>query len=122
MAQLRTTHRLDPELARSFDGLHIDSYEVREVVLPKWFARGRGKRALEIVIRGRNLQSVAQPLVAFVGGVPVSHLRIASDERSVDGLLLKAPRKGARVRVELGDQDAVQHAHPYDPADVVRIP
>jgi hypothetical protein len=122
LAELRTTDRLPRELEATFDGgLHIDGYRVREVVLPKSLGRRAEKTALEIVILGRNFAAVAQPLTAFVGEVPVEFLRIAPDQRRVDGLLLEEPPKGARVRMELGDQDAVQHADPFDPERIRRI-
>ena len=122
MAELRTTDRLPRELVASFEGgLHIEGYRVREVVLPKSFERRGGETALEIVIFGRNFVAAAQPLTAYVGKTPVEHLRISPDERQVDGLLLEEPPEGARVRMELGDQDAVQHADPFDPGRIRRI-
>ncbi len=115
MQELRTTGGHEDDC----DRLHIDDYSLREVRLPTQF--GRGKKAIEIVIRGRNLRAMAQPLVAFVGNEPVQYTRIAPDERSVQGLLLKEPERGARVRVLLGDLDAAQHEVPFNPAMVARI-
>jgi hypothetical protein len=138
MPTLRTTDRLDPDLAHDCDRMQIDGYSLREVLAPGQvgvraatnggaaaspaFEGDRGRtRAIEITIRGRNFWAVAQPLTAYVGEVPVSYLRIAPDERSIEGLLLEEPADGARVRVILGDVDAVQHARPYDAAGVDRM-
>jgi hypothetical protein len=115
MQELRTTDKREDDCER----LHIDEYSLKEVRLPAQF--GRRKKAIEIVIRGRNLRAMAQPLVAFVGKEPVQYTRIAPDERSVQGLLLNEPERGARVSVFLGDLDAAQHAAPFNPAMVTRI-
>jgi hypothetical protein len=120
MAELRTTNRLDPALQHDCDAIHIDGYRLREVTLPEGLRQG-GQRAVEIVIYGRNFQAVGQPLVARVGEVPVRFLRIAPDERSVEGLLLEEPEEGARVQVFLGDADAAQHAQAFDPSQIERI-
>jgi len=138
MPELRTTDQLDPRLSHDCDRMQIDGYRLREVLLPPtvgFQTRSNGgpvptavpdearrrRRAIEIVIHGRNFTAMAQPLMASVGEVPVSYLRIAPDERSIQGLLLAAPRDGARVRVTLGDVDDVQHATPYAAGAIDRI-
>jgi len=100
--------------------MHIDSYDMREVVLREE-GRDQTTKAIRIVIRGRNFKAVAQPLVAFVGKVPVRFLRIAPDERSIEGILLEEPEAGAPVEVILGDQDAARHPATVDPHKIVRI-
>jgi hypothetical protein len=132
MPAIRTTDRLNRKLGHDCDLVTIDDYSLREVRLPESFAPlddAAGRRALrlgretaiEVVIEGRNFALGAQPISAFVGNAPVHYLQVAPDERSLHGLLLQAPRKGSRVRVQVGDVDVVQHARPYDPASVDRI-
>ena len=121
MLNVRITYPIPPGLHHDCDRMHIDGYEMDEVLLPA----GRGdsmRKAIRIVIRGRNFKAVAQPLVAFVGKAPVQFLRIAPDERSVEGILLEEPQRGAPVEVILGDQDAARHPAAVDPARIVRIP
>jgi hypothetical protein len=117
---LRTTDRLDPALNHDCDSIHIDGYSLREVVVPSG-PEGRPRKGIEIVIHGRNFRAMGQPLTALVGETPVSFLRIAPDERSVEGLLIEEPAEGSRVAVLLGDLDGAQHATPIDPGMIRRI-
>ncbi len=120
MVQIRVTHPIPPNLNHDCDRVHIDNYELEEVMLPVQ-RREAPRRAIRIVIRGRNLRAVAQPLAAFVGKTPVRHLRIAPDERSAEGLLLTEPEPGSFVDVMLGDQDAARHPTPFESARIRRI-
>jgi len=102
------------------DLVHIDDYLLEEVLLPA-AARGQARKAIRVVIRGRNFRATAQPIAAFVGELPVRFLRISPDERSVEGVLLEEPEARAAVRVIHGDEDAVMHPTPLDPASIRRI-
>jgi hypothetical protein len=101
------------------DILRIDEYELREVLFP--VEKEEMRRVIAIVIRGRNLRAMAQPLVAHVGEIPVRHLRIALDERSVEGILLHEPKEGAYVEVILGETEQARHPTPFDPSMIHRI-
>ena len=120
MAQIRVTHAIPPQLNHDCDRLHVDSYEMQEVILPE-AGRDKARKAIRVVIHGRNFKAVAQPLVAFVGKIPLRFLRIAPDERSVEGILLEEPQRGAPVEVILGDQDGARHPTAVDLAKIVRI-
>jgi len=120
MPQIRVTYAIPAELNHDCDRMHLDSYAMQEVMLPEP-ERGAMRKAIRVVIRGRNFKAVAQPLVAFVGKAPVQFLRIAPDERSVEGILLEEPLPGAPVEVILGDQDGARHPTAVDPAEIVRI-
>jgi hypothetical protein len=120
MAKIRVTHPIDPKLNHDCDLIHIESYELREVILP---ASGdqKARKAMAIVIRGRNFRAVAEPLEAFVGEIPVRYLRIAPDERSIEGILLEEPPARAFVDVMLGDEDHARHPTPFNPDMIQRI-
>jgi hypothetical protein len=120
MPQIRITHPVPAELNHDCDRLHLDAYEMQEVILPE-LGREKMRKAIRIVIRGRNLKAVGQPLVAFVGKATVQFLRIAPDERSIEGILLEEPQRGAHVEVMLGDQDFARHPTGVDPAKIGRI-
>jgi hypothetical protein len=120
MATIRVTHPIDPKWNHDCDRMHLESYALEEVMLPVSNRRAPPK-AIRIVIRGRNLKAVAQPLTAFVGKIPVQFLRIAPDERSVEGLLLTEPPAGSHVEVFLGEEDAARHPTPLDTARIGRI-
>ncbi len=119
MPKIRVTHAIDPRLNHDCDLLHIEDYELREVVLRTKDHAAR--TVIAIVIRGRNFRAVAQPLLAIVGDIPVSYLRIAPDERSIEGILLEEPPKGSFVDVVLGDEDHARHPTPFEPTMVQRI-
>ena len=120
MAQIRITYPIDPKLNHDCDRMHLENYTLEEVMLPA-DQRQEARKAIRIVIRGRNLRSVAQPLFARVGETPVRFLRIAPDERSVEGVLLEEPARGSYVEVMLGDEDNVRHPVPFEPAQIKRI-
>jgi len=120
MKNIRMTHPIDPELNYNCDLMHIESYHMEEVMLPAT-KKEEARKAIRIVIQGRNFRSVAQPLFASVGKIPVEYLRIAPDERSIEGLLLKEPESGGYVDVILGDQDAARHPTPVDKNKIVRM-
>jgi hypothetical protein len=120
MTPIRVTHPIPAELNHDCDRMHVDSYEMQEVVLPE-IGHEKLRKAIRVVIHGRNFKAVAQPLVAFVGKAPLQFLRIAPDERSVEGILLEEPQRGAPVDVILGDQDAARHPAMVDPAKIIRI-
>jgi hypothetical protein len=107
--KIRITHPLDPKLNFDCDGIHIEEYSLQEVMLPPNQKEKRARKAIQIIIKGRNFKSVAQPLMAFVGKTPVHFLRIATDERSIEGILLDEPEEGANIDVILGDQDHARH-------------
>lgn len=120
MATIRVTHPIDPKWNHDCDRMHLESYALEEVMLPGRDRRA-ARKAIRIVITGRNLKAVAQPLTAFVGKTPVQFLRIAPDERSVEGLLFIEPEAGAHVDVFLGDADAARHPTPLDVRNIKRI-
>lgn len=120
MADVRITHRLNPELNHDCEGIHIEDYELREVVLPAT-RNQESQRAIAIVIRGRNFRAVAQPLVAYVGDVQVRYLQIAPDEGSIEGVLLEEPSARSFVDVVLGDEDHARHPTPFDSSMIKRI-
>jgi hypothetical protein len=113
------TKKRDPESIDECDRLHIDSFELREVVLPTT-VRQKSRKAISITIRGSNFRAVAQPLVAFVGEIPVRYIRIAPDEQSITGILLEEPTEGMFVDVILGDEH-VRHSEPFLPSKIKRI-
>jgi len=120
MADIRVTHSVDPKHNHDCDRIHLDDYEMEEVLLPARPDRPH-RNAIRVVIRGKNLRAVAQPLYVLVGGEPLQFLRIAPDERSVEGVLLATPRQGAFVDVHLGDQDAARHPRPVETAAIKRL-
>lgn len=120
MAKVRVTHPIPPELNHNCDLMHIENYQLEEVIVPRT-KREPTRKAIRIVIHGRNFRACAQPLIAFVGKIPVSYLRIAPDECSIEGILLNEPKKGSHVDVILGDEDAVRHPTPLDPSRIKRI-
>ena len=120
MKNIRISHPISPELNHNCDLMHIDSYQMEEVMLPPT-KKEQAKKAIRIIIKGRNFRAVAQPLFAFVGKVPVKFLRIAPDERSVEGILLEEPRPGEHVDVILGDQDATRHPTGVDTNQIKRM-
>jgi len=119
MPEIRVRHAIDPKSNYDCSRLHIEGYELREVVLPASRKR-KERRAIAIVIRGRNFRAVAQPLLAYVGEIPVRYLRIAPDERSIEGILLEDPPERSFVDVVL-DDDHARHPMPVDPAMIQRI-
>lgn len=120
MAQVRITHPIPADLNHDCDSMHIENYELEEVMLPLE-RREAPRKAIRIVIRGRNFRAVAQPLTAVVGRTPVHYIRIAPDERSLEGLLLSEPEPGSFVDVMLGDQDSARHPVPVELARIRRI-
>jgi len=120
MPEIRVTYAIPAYLNHDCDRMHLDSYEMQEVILPE-HGRDKMRKAIRVVIRGRNFKAVAQPLVAFVGKAPLRYLRIAPDERSIEGILLEEPQRRARVEVILGDQDGARHPTVVNPATIVRI-
>lgn len=105
---IRITYAIDPKLNHDCDKIHIDSYELQEVILSP-DRQGVRQKAIHIVVHGRNFKAVAQPLRVMVGKEQVLFLRIAPDERSVEGILTHIPEEGATVDVILGDQDHARH-------------
>jgi hypothetical protein len=108
MDKIRVTYAIDARLNHDCDRIHLDSYSMQEVILPAT-KKDKSRKAIQIVIRGRNLKAVAQPLMIFVGDIPVQFLRMSADERSVEGILLQEPKEGAHVDVILGDEDHARH-------------
>lgn len=84
MVKIRVTHSIDPKLNHDCNLIHLESYELKEVILPAT-AKVKARKAISIVIRGRNFRATAQPLIVFVGKIPVKYLQIAPDEQSVEG-------------------------------------
>ncbi|MCP4679514.1 MAG: hypothetical protein GY854_29295 [Deltaproteobacteria bacterium] len=120
MIHVRKIQPLDPKSQHDCDRIHIDSYEMEEVVLPS-LRKQQNVRAIRMVVRGRNFRAVAQPLMVLVGKESLRYLRIAPDETSVEGILLNEPEPGAMVEVHLGDQDAARHNQPVSPKVVKRL-
>jgi len=120
MTQVRLSKPRDAGHQDDCDLIHVGGYEMQEVILPVLRDR-RDVKAIRVTVHGRNLRAVAQPLVVFVGKTPLQFLRIAPDERSVDGILLAEPDPGAFVEVHLGDQDAARHPDPVSPRAIKRL-
>lgn len=119
--KIRITHPIDPKLNFDCDGIHIEEYTLQEVMLPPDQKEKRARKAIHVIIKGRNFKAVAQPLIAFVGKLPLHFLRIAPDERSVEGILFDEPEEGANVDVILGDQDHARHPVPLKKSSIGRI-
>jgi hypothetical protein len=117
---IRISQAVDPKNPPRCDLIELTDYQMEEVLLPASPQRP-SRRAIHVTVRGRNLKAVAQPLLVYVGEQLLQYLRIASDERSVDGVLLEEPKQGAFVEVHLGDQDATRHPTPVDPQKVQRL-
>ena len=121
MKNIRISHPLDPKLNHQCEGMHLRSYSLTEVILPA-SRKAPARKAISIVIQGENLRSCAQQMFAFVGKVPVKYLRIAPDERSIEGILLSEPKPESYVEVILGDQDHVRHPLAFHTGLIRRIP
>ncbi len=119
MPKIRVTHPIDPKLNHDCDKIHIANYELKEVILPPVKGQ-KARKAIAIKIFGRNFRFVADPLIAYVGDVLVRYLRIAPNERAIEGVLLKEPEKGSFIDVILGD-DHARHPTPINPKKIVRI-
>lgn len=102
------------------DRLHVDSYEMEEVMLPSTNNED-ARKAIRVVVHGRNFIACAQSLVVLIGNRPLKYLRISPDERSVEGILLEEPEAGATINVYLGDQDATKHPVTLDLSIIRRI-
>jgi len=120
MTEIRITKKISQEMNHDCDKIHIDTYTLQEVILPA--ARKRElRKAISIIVKGRNFRAVAQPLFVRVGKTPVRFLRIAPDERSVEGILLEEPEENSYVDVILGDEDHARHPKVFKRAMVKRI-
>lgn len=120
MNNIRITHPLDPKLNHDCNGIHISNYTMEEVIMPA-NRRAKARKAISIVIEGRNFKAVAQPLLAYVGKIPVKYLQIAPNERSIEGILLLEPKEKTFVDVILGDQDHARHPMPIKKDMIKRI-
>jgi hypothetical protein len=120
MSKIRITHKIDPKFNHDCDGIHISSYSLEEVILPL-NKKEKARKAISIVIRGKNFKAVAQPLFVVVGKTPVNFLRIAPDECSVEGILLQEPENESFVDVILGDQDHARHPIAFNKSMIKRI-
>ncbi len=120
MVQVRISQVFDPKKPSECALMHLHDYQMEEVLLPASGNR-QSRKAIHFSIRGENLKAVAQPLLVLVGDEPLQFVRIAPDERSVDGILLSEPPPGAHVEVHLGDQDAVRHPRPINLAEMKRL-
>ncbi|MFX0125472.1 MAG: hypothetical protein ACFFAE_17760 [Candidatus Hodarchaeota archaeon] len=118
--KIRITYKIDPKLNHDCNLIHIEDYDLKEVILPKDKTM-ESRKAIAITIRGRNFKAVAQPLRALVGDISIRYLRIAPDEKSIVGILLKEPPKGAYVDVILGNLDHARHPDPFNPSMIKRI-
>jgi hypothetical protein len=121
MAQIRISQPIGPNNPHRCDLIELSDYEMEEVLLPASVDRPK-RKAVRVTVHGRNLKAVAQPLLVYVGGELLRFIRIAPDERSVEGILMDEPKAGAHVEVHLGDQDATRHPLPVDPAKIKRLP
>ena len=119
MPQIRNLVAHDPDHQHNCDLIDITSYEMKEVVLPT-FKKKKNVRAIQVTVHGRNLKAVAQPLMVFVGDQMLKFMRIAPDEKSVEGILLNEPKPGDSIVVQLGDQDAARHPQPVDAKAIKR--
>jgi hypothetical protein len=120
MNQIRLSRAAEAGHENDCDLIHISGYEMQEVILPVLRDR-RDVKAIRVTVHGRNLRAVAQPLMVLVGKEPLHFLRIAPDERSVEGILLTEPDPGVFVEVHLGDQDAARHPDPVSHHAIKRL-
>lgn len=120
MPQIRDLIALDPDSQHDCDRIHIQSYEMDEVILPSVGGK-RNVKAIRVTVRGRNLKAAAQPLMVFVGKEMLRFTRIAPDEISAEGILLTEPNSGDSIVVQLGDQDGARHPQPVDTKAIKRI-
>lgn len=120
MLHIRDIIALDTLHQHDCDRIHIASYELEEVILPV-VGKNKNVKAISVTVNGRNMKAVAQPLIVFVGKQTLRFLRIAADEKSVEGILLKEPKLGDSIVVQLGDQDAARHSQPVNPKLIKRI-
>jgi hypothetical protein len=80
----------------------VDGWTTSEVVVPTGREQ-RGRRAYEVVIRGRGFPTGAQPVRAWVGEVPVEFVRVSADGRTIEGIVSRKVGKRSKVRLLLGD-------------------
>jgi len=120
MPKMRITKKIDPEKDYPYDAIHIEEYTLKEVLLPPTVKR-KSRKAIAITIRGRNFKAVAQPLIISVGNVQVQYLKFSPDERTIEGILLKEPKKGAPLDIKLSDIDHARHPKPFDSGSIERI-
>jgi hypothetical protein len=120
MAEIRDLRALDPKARHDCDRIHIQSFQMEEVILPI-LRKEENVKAIRVQIDGRNLKAVAQPLVVSIGKQTLQFLRIAPDENSVEGILLKEPKSGDSIVVQLGDQDGARHHQTVDVKAIKRI-
>ncbi len=120
MINVRKIQPLDPKLQHACDRIHIESYKMEEVILPA-LKKKQNVTAIRMVVHGRNLKSVAQPLIVMVGKQPLRYLKISPDETSVEGILLQDPEPDALVEVYLGDQDAARYHTPVKKGNIKRL-
>ena len=120
MIQLRKLQPIDPKMMHQCDGLDICRYEMEEVILPLLHGKTNVK-AIRVVVYGRNLIAGAQPLSVKIGEHYLKFLRIAPDERSVEGILLADPKPKSKLRVQLGDQDSVEFYQEIDTKKIRRL-
>lgn len=120
MPHIRDLKALDPKYQYDCDRIQIDSYRMEEVILPA-LREKKNVKAIRVQIFGRNLLAAAQPLIVFIGKQPLKFLRIASDENSVEGILLAEPKEGDPIVVQLGDQDGARHHQAVDIKKIKRI-
>ncbi len=120
MTKIRITHPIDPKLNHNCDGMHFSSYTLEEVILPAT-NKEKARKAISVVIKGKNFKAMAQPLLVFVGKIPVRYIKIAPDECSVEGILLQEPEEESFIDVILGDDDHVRHPLPLKKNIIKRI-
>jgi hypothetical protein len=120
MPDIRELSALEIQHFQNCDRISISSYEMDEVILPV-VGKSHNVKAIRVKVHGRNLKAVAQPLVVFVGKQMLRYLRIAPDEKSVEGILLHEPSPGDSVVVHLGDEDAARHPQTIDLKSIKRI-
>jgi len=120
MPQIRDLKALEPNSQHFCDRIHIESYEMDEVILPI-LRKKKDVKVIRVAVHGRNLKAVAQPLMVYVGEQLLRFLRIAEDENSVEGILLNEPKSGDSIVVQLGDQDGARHHQLVDIGAIKRI-
>ena len=120
MPNIRITYPIDPRHNHDCDGIHISSYELKEVIMPAT-PRKKAHKPIHIVLTGKNFKAVAQPLFVLVGRTPVQYVRISPDEKTVEGILPGVPEEGSFVDVILGDQDHARHPEPFTKERIRKI-
>lgn len=121
MDNIRVTHPFNDGSNHICGEMHLEDYEMKEVILPPTEG-SEAVKAIAITIYGKHFRYSPAPLEAFVGDIPVEYLQISLDQNSIEGVLLTEPVEGANVDVILGELDHVRHPTTIKLENIQRIP